>query len=450
MALKVFDELKHVGGVMLPGEDEKLKLFFRMIGKEMKQRKEKFSQMGITSYQSYREAGFEDLPQIVILLDNMTAFRELCGEYDDGLLNLVREGSAIGISVNVTSQQISGIGYKYLAAFSNKYGLTCNDKSEYSSLFDRCRMEPRAVPGRGLASVDKVLYEFQTYLGFEGEKEIQRVEAIKTFIQERNTACTGAGAKRIPEVPAVLKQEYLESAFGPAAKDSWYMGIDFDTVEPVLLNSLKDGYLVISGKENSGRSNYVRYLFRCMERRIFDEPVEAYVIDGFDQKLGLLKDYGFVEQYTTDASEFEMIVDRIESTCEDRADRYQTEGPEFLEEEPLLLVVVNHSAVYDASKTTKEVCTQWKNIMKSYKNMKVLFILSGIENAAVGYGANELMKQIKEGKNILFFDDLAGIKLTDVPAGIQRQFKKPVEAGDAYYITTGGVRKLRTPLCEEE
>ena len=187
-----------------------------------------------------------------------------------------------------------------------------------------------------------------------------------------------------------------------------------------------------------------------MERRIFDEPVEAYVIDGFDQKLGLLKDYGFVEQYTTDASEFEMIVDQIESTCEDRADRYQTEGPEFLEEEPLLLVVVNHSAVYDASKTTKEVCAQWKNIMKSYKNMKVLFILSGIENAAVGYGANDLMKQIKEGKNILFFDDLAGIKLTDVPAGIQRQFKKPVEAGDAYYITTGGVRKLRTPLCEEE
>ncbi len=450
MALKVFDELKHVGGVMLPGEDEKLKLFFRMISKEMKRRKEKFSQMGITSYQSYREAGFEDLPQIVILLDNMTAFRELCGEYDDDLLNLVREGSAIGISVNVTSQQISGIGYKYLAAFSNKYGLTCNDKSEYSSLFDRCRMEPRAVPGRGLASVDKVLYEFQTYLGFEGKKEIQRVEAIRTFIQERNAACTGVGAKRIPEVPAVLKQEYLESAFGPAAKDSWYMGIDFDTVEPVLLNSLKDGYLVISGKENSGRSNYVRYLFRCMERRIFDEPVEAYVIDGFDQKLGILKDYGFVEQYTTDASEFEMIVDRIESACEDRADRCQTEGTEFLDEEPLLLVVVNHSAVYDASKTTKEVCAQWKNIMKSYKNMKVLFILSGIENAAIGYGANDLMKQIKEGKNILFFDDLAGIKLTDVPAGIQRQFKKSVEAGDAYYITTGGVRKLRTPLYEED
>lgn len=449
MALKVFDELKHVGGVMLPGEDEKLKLFFRMISKEMKQRKEKFSQMGITSYQSYREAGFEDLPQIVVLLDNMTAFRELCGEYDDELLNLVREGSAIGISVNVTSQQISGIGYKYLAAFGNKYGLTCNDKSEYSSLFDRCRMEPRAVPGRGLASVDKVLYEFQTYLGFEGEKEIERVEAIKAFIQERNAACPGAGAKRIPEVPAVLKQEYLEHTFGPAAKANYYMGIDFDTVEPVLLNSLKDGYLVISGKENSGSSDYIRYLFRCMEKRIFDEPVEAYVIDGFEQKLGILKDYGFVEQYTTDASEFEMIVDQIESTCEDRAERCQAEGSDFLDEEPLLLVVVNHSAVYDAGKTTKEVCTQWKNIMKSYKNMKVLFILSGVENAAVGYGANDLMKQVKEGKNILFFDDLAALKLTDVPAAIQRQFKKPVEARDAYYITTGGVRKLRTPECEE-
>ncbi len=450
MALKVFDGLKHVGGVIIPGEDEKLKLFFRMIGKEMKQRKEKFSQMGITSYQSYREAGFDDLAQIVILLDNMTAFRELGGEYDDDLLNLVREGSAIGISVNVTSQQISGIGYKYLAAFSNKYGLTCNDKAEYSSLFDRCRMEPKALPGRALASVDKVLYEFQTYLGFAGEKEIQRVEAIQAFIRERNTACAGSGAKRIPEVPAVLKHEYLEEAFGAAAKNSWYMGIDFDTVEPVFLDGLRDGYLAICGKRNSGRSNYIRYLFHCMEGRIFDEPVEAYVIDGFEQKLGAVQDYGFVEQYTTDASEFEMIVDRIESVCEDRAERCQTEGAGFLAEEPLLLVVVNHPAVYDASKTTKEVCTQWKNIMKNYKNMKVVFILSGIENAAVGYGANDLMKQIKEGKNILFLDDLSGIKLTDVSAGIQRQFRKPVEAGDGYYITAGGVRKIRTPLYMEE
>lgn len=450
MALKVFDGLKHVGGVIIPGEDEKLKLFFRMIEREMKQRKEKFSQMGITSYQSYREAGFNDLAQIVILLDNMSAFRELCGEYDDNLLNVIREGSAIGICVNATSQQIAGIGYKYLAAFSNKYGFTCNDRSEYSSIFDRCRMEPKAVPGRGLASVDKVLYEFQTYLGFDGEKEIQRVEAIQAFIRKRNAACAGTGAKRIPEVPAVLTQEYLENTFGDAARDCWYLGIDFDTVEPVLLEGLRDGYLAVSGREGSGRSNYIRYLFRCMEKRIFDEPVEAYVIDGFDQKLGVLQDYGFVEQYTTDASEFEMIVDRIESTCEDRAERCREEGPGFLEQEPLLVVAVNHPAVYDASRTTKEVCAQWKNIMKNYKNMKVLFILSGIENASVGYGANDLMKQIKEGKNILFLDDLAGIKLTDVPAGVQRQFKKPVEAGDGYYITTGGVRKLRTPLAGEE
>lgn len=450
LALKVFDGLKHVGGVVIPGEDEKLKLFFKIMGREVKTRKEKFSQMGITSYQSYREAGYRDLPQIVLLLDNMTAFRELCGDYDEALLNLCREGTAVGMSVNVTAQQMSGIGYKYLAAFGNKYGLTCNDKSEYASLFDRCRMEPKNVPGRGLTVIDKELYEFQTFLGFQGEKEIQRVEAIRGFIERRNAQCGALYARRIPEVPGILTQEYLERTFGKAAGGGYYLGIDYDTVEPVMLSGFRDGYLAISGREKSGRSNYIRYLFGIMQRDIFSMPVEAYIIDDYDQKLGGLKDYGFVEKYTTDATEFEMILDEIQSQCEDRADQCREEGNACLENMPLLAVVVNNAAVYDAGKITKDACAQWKELVKSHKSRKLLFILAGIENAAVGFGGSEILKFIKESKNILFFDDLAKIKITDVPAAQQRQFKKQVEPGDAFYITGAGIAKLRTPLWEEQ
>ncbi len=450
MALKVFDSLKHVGGVLVPGEDDKIKLFFKMMTKEVKQRKERFSQIGITSYQSYREAGYKDLPQIVILLDNMVAFRELCDAYDEVLLNLCREGVAVGISINVTAQQVSGIGYKYLSAFGNKYGLTCNDKSEYGSLYDRCRMEPKNVPGRSLVSIDKVIYEFQTYLGFEGEKEIQRVEAIKKFIDQRNAECGDSCARRIPEVPATLTGKYMIQSFGKPAKTDYYVGIDFDTVEPVSISTMKDTYIAISGKENAGRSNYIKYLFSCMQKDIFNCPVEAYVIDNFEQKLSSIRDYPFVEKYTTDASEFELMVERFEAKMEKRMAMCAENGVSALEDEPLLVMVVNNAGVYDASKITKDTCNIWKNIVKSSRGTKVLLIMAAVENASVGISASEILKYIKENKNLLFFDELANIKLTDVPAAVQRQFKQSLEQGDAFYVTTAGVMRVRTPLCEEE
>lgn len=450
MALKVFSELKHVGGVLVASEDEKIKLFFKMMKKEVKQRKEKFSQMGITSYQSYVEAGYKDIPQVVILLDNLLAFRELCNAHDDDLLELCREGSAIGICIIVTGQQLSGIGYKYLSSFSNKYALTCNDKSEYSSLFDRCRMQPKNIPGRALTCIDKIMYEFHAYIAFEGEKEIQRVEAVKTFIEKRNAECGNSYARKIPEVPTVLTHSYLEQAFGAIPNGNYYIGIDYETVEPVAFNMAKEGFLAISGKENFGRSNYLRYLFSRIQKNIFTYPVEAYVLDSFEQKLASLNDYGFVEEYTTEVSAFELMLDKISSICEERLARYQIQGPSFLEEEPLLLFVVNNAGVYDTGKVRKEIANQWKDIVKECKNLKVMFIMAGIENTAVGISSSEIVKYVKESKNILFFADLASIKLTDIPLAIQKQFRKQIEPGDAFYITTSAVVRMKTPLYEEE
>lgn len=60
----------------------------------------------------------------------------------------------MGISVLVTSLQTNGISYKYMSNFSNRICLYCNSNDEYSTLFDRCRIEPKAVPGRGLIQIE--------------------------------------------------------------------------------------------------------------------------------------------------------------------------------------------------------------------------------------------------------------------------------------------------------
>ncbi len=449
MALKVFDELQHVGGVVVAGEDDKLKLFFKMMLNEVKERKAKFSEIGITSYLSYREAGYTDLPQIVILVDNFIAFRELCEEYSDAMLNLCREGVAVGLSVIVTAQQTTGLGYKYLSTFGNKYGFSCNEKSEYGAIFDRCRIEPKNVPGRGLTLIDKNIYEFQTFLSFDGEKEIDRVENIKKYISEINDRNGEKSARRIPEIPKVLTDNYLKKTFGNVDMNKPYIGIDYDTVEPVKLQINSEGYMAILGKENAGKLNYIKYLFENIQKNIFDYPVEAYVVDSFEQRLGVLKEYPFVENYTTDSSYFEVLSEKIEDICKERQEKLQ-QGQLNLSDEPLIVVVVNNSGVYDTSKITKEASTQWKNMIKQYRSMKMLFIMAAIENGTIGVTSSEILKHIKETRNILYFDELATIKVTDVPIAMQRQFKQNVNQGDAFWITKNDIVRVKTPLHKEE
>ena len=66
-------------------------------------------------------------------------------------------------------------------------------------------------------------------------------------------------------------------------------------------------------------------------------------------------------------------------------------------------------------------------------------------NINIAYNAPDMLKQIKEVNCSFVFDDLSNIKLFDFSAALIRQFKKPIELGDGYKITSdGSVTKLRT------
>jgi hypothetical protein len=197
------------GGVVLAAEDEKLKNFFKMMTFEMKKRKETFAKLGITSFSSYREAGYTDIPQIVVLIDNFLGLRELYPQYEDNLTSIIREGVSVGICIVMTSLQTSGIGYKFMSNFPNRICLFCNQSDEYGTLFDRCHLQPKNVPGRGLVLIDKVVYEYQTYLAFEGEKEIDRVRAFRALSR-----------RKIKPMQEYLRERFRKSQHGSTKNTS--------------------------------------------------------------------------------------------------------------------------------------------------------------------------------------------------------------------------------------
>lgn len=74
-----------------------------------------------------------------------------------------------------------------------------------------------------------------------------------------------------------------------------------------------------------------------------------------------MDDYGFVDKYTVDANEFEVILDEVYSELEDRQEIVIDEGTEGIEKEPLLLIIVQNRDAIGALSSNKR---QWRFIRR--------------------------------------------------------------------------------------
>ena len=446
MILKNFEKLNHVGGVVLSYEDEKIKSLFRMLSNEISSRKLRLAEVGVSSFTSYKEAGYSDLAQIVVVIDNLTALKELYLQDNDMLLPICRDGNSVGISLLVANGQTAGIGYRYLNNFEGRIALFCNESSEYSMLFEGNRMKLPSVPGRALVQIDKNVYQSQTFIAFKGEKEFERVQSIQDYILESNKKYSGKKAKAIPEIPSLLDTKYVEEHFPSANEKSELMiGLDYDSIEPVNLSLKDENMIVLSGKKDKSRYLFARYIMKLFKQKNFG-AVEFYIMDSMKNKWSEMEMLVETSFYSTDSDSFLSIISEIEQIAEERYTNLANKTLLNLDTEPWLVILVeNYDAVLTLSNDKTAMGTM-KNVLNKFNGMKILFIFSDIANANIPFNAPEMMKVIKEKKKYFIFDDIGNIKLTDIPLSMTRKYAKPIEAGDAYFIEESEIKKIRTVI----
>ena len=445
MVLKNFEGLNHVGGVVTASEDEKLKNLFKLLRTEMELRKEKLLSVGVSSFTAYREAGKTDLPQIVLMIDNLTALKELYFQDDDELLALCRDGISLGVSIVIANSQTTGIGYKYLSNFGCRIALFCNDSSEYGSLFDHCRERIQDIHGRCLVDIDKVHLECQIYRAFSGEKEIERVADIRRFIAETNAKNRTAHARLIPLIPAMLTSDYVKTNFSSFMQLPYtvVLGLDYASVSPAAIQLNGLGSFGLSGKPGGGRHSFICYLVHMLET-MYPGQTEVTIVDNLSKRLVRLKGAANVVSYEFLA---DRAIEAVNSLEQRLAARYQAlaAGTEESDNKLLLLILNSRDAV-EAVNGNAAAMNAYRNITGKYKSMNVCVLIGDFENANVPYGAPEIYKKIKETKQLFFFDDLANLKILDMPLSLLRQFKKQVETGDCYYIKDNECLKVKTPM----
>lgn len=444
MSLKVFDELNHVGGVVCASDDEKLINLFKLLKAQIAIRKELFLEKGVSSFSTYKESGFEDLPLIVLLIDNLTALKELYFQDDDELIALCREGLTYGISVVIANSQTSGIGYRYFSNFSTRMALYCNDSSEYNSLFDFCRERIDNIPGRSIVEVEKTHYECQTYMAYEGEKEIDRVNEIKNYIDKMNEKTKDMHAPLIPEIPSILTKDMVNKVFDSSIKNttSVIAGLNYANVEPVLFDFSTINTLNLCGKRSDVICEYINYLVSTLIDRN-KKGVGLYVVDGISKDLNSLNGISKHSEYSFFAEDGVRYITEIDTKLKKRYDEILAGNEDIVNNSELLVLVLNNMDAIQAICSDADALKAYKNITSRYKNLGVA-ILSVVDNAAIAYSAPDMLKDIREEKNVMYFDNLSTMKLFDCSMQVLREFKKPIEVGDAFVIKGDDCVKVKT------
>ena len=445
MVLKNFEKLNHVGGVVTSSEDEKLKNLFKLLFEEISSRKEKLLAVGVSSFSSYIDAGYTDLPHIYILIDNLTALTELYLEDDDSLLAIIRDGVSFGVSTIIANNQSSGVGYKYISNFANKIVLYCNDSNEYTNVFDHVSVRPDEKAGRCILELDKRLLECQTYLAFEGEKEIERVHQMQKFINETNERFNGIKAKQIPYIPNTLDVETLKNEYHTKAQGATLpIGLTYSDVKPfsLMLNSV--GIVGITGREGFGHKNLVTYILNNLIEGNM-QSAEIIIFDDVTRKYAKYK--SLVSFYSLNTNEAINVIDEWHKEL-DRRYNQMLLSEDANESDVLLVMIVQNNDVAAAIQSDLDASAKFNEIVTRYKNLGVCIIFANYPNSTISYDAPDAIRMIKQNQHVICLDDLQNLKCFDPPYEAIRENKKPVSLGDGYYINGNDVVKLKLVLSK--
>lgn len=449
MYLKNYSELNHVGGVVTIAENEKFKNLFKLLLSEIAFRKEKFQKSGLSSFESYVESGKDDLPRIVFVMENFSAFKEVYGDqYEDSLLYVLREGITCGISLIITNQSSSGFGYKFLSNIPGRVALRCNEADEYSSLFDRCRMRPDDNAGRMLCAMNNEVYEAQSFLAFEGEKEYERSMKVKVYVAQMNEQYEGLYAKRIPCVPDKVTFGYIENNYNINSVVGVYpLGIRYNDVDVELLDTRKMNELCVVSNNNVKKQEIANKLIGILKYTYLENPSHVYIIDSIQRPLKSYSELPMVEQYTSDYSMLGNILDDLKDEIENRYDRLIDDDESGVPEFEQIVVIINNNDAIEYISNNNDLMQMYRDFTKKYAMTGICFWYTNLEDSKVSYNSPELLRSLKERNQLITDGNLANMKFCDISASVAKK-NKMTNPGDVFLVTEDNVQRIK--LVEEE
>ena len=270
--LREFSAMPHIGDVIRNDEDERIINFAIKMKKEFDKRKALFLKHMVNSLSAYRETVSNNMPAILIAVDNIHPVFQEMDALAELLYILAANGSSYGIHIVFTSNMVTGIPMKFTQLIKGAAALQLPEKGDYTGVVGYLgEVRPPLSPGRALYK-GVVPVSFQTAVCIDEHNDNERHTILMNKLDEmKNVWKTIRGEDNSSEKESSfdpfadgkiqysgngelfdLKKDYQNSSMLPLGQGSDY--------EPRYLPLDKEYKLLILADERKALNGYLERL----------------------------------------------------------------------------------------------------------------------------------------------------------------------------------------------
>ncbi|WP_460537895.1 FtsK/SpoIIIE domain-containing protein [Humibacter ginsengiterrae] len=272
-ALRMLDQLPHVGAVVKGDDIERVARLFRMLRKELDDRSVRFANANASNITEYRAlTARPQEPRILLLIDGFPSFREDFeavgnrAQLYDIFRDILTDGRQLGIHTAFTADRGGAVPSSVSASVQRNVVLRLADDDGYRMLdAPHDVLSSTSPPGRAL--VDGL----ETQIAVLGGSSVVSEQSAK--VAKLAEAMQRAGVTLAPEVGS-LPVEYPQASLPDRVGESPVLGIGETDLVPIGFDPV--GAMVLSGPPASGRTTAFIAMARSLRR--FDPSALLYYI----------------------------------------------------------------------------------------------------------------------------------------------------------------------------
>ncbi|MBC1667862.1 type VII secretion protein EssC, partial [Listeria welshimeri] len=447
-------DLPHVADTMMVDEVEKVQKFIRRISEVMKYRKKLLSKYRVANIEQYEKASKDEIPNIIIVLDNYDAVREAgFGENFDKVIGQVsREGSSVGVFLATSASKYNSIKMQIVANIKMMVSLFIIDISDTRAIVGRTDLSIEELSGRGLVNQDGVSV-MQTVLPTDGEDVLEQISSLKSEARSMKAAWEGYLPENIPMMPDELTfADFITKIDSKNINnDEVAIGLDFEIVEGVVWNFQKVDNILILGGSQAGKTTMQYTLLKGLERAS-TKKIGNHVVHIFDTNRGKLKEYRekeIVANYIVDKVAYEEFFNGLSELLEYRFNELikiqdkegEKAGAEFIQGEQKHFIFIQNIGDF-GSGLSSELVNKLVYILDNNSKLGIHFIISGTSN---NFGQNysdftNRVKQINSGIIIAGYNEQSIVKMDNI-----NMYSPKLDSGDAYFVDNGRATRIKMP-----
>ncbi|MBM4423806.1 MAG: hypothetical protein FJ030_10485 [Chloroflexi bacterium] len=467
--LKALRNLPHVAGIVDTSEEERVERLIRMIRTIIDDRQQKTQ--AFDSLADYNAKNPDSpFPPVIVVVDNVSEFKETYERYLGDLIALVRDGRSFGVYFVVTATLTNDVPTKLFNLLTQRLTFTLPDASDYSTIVGRGWVPFNDEPGRGLVveMVDErpQPLEFHTAIPI-GDGDTDYYRELSNRMSRAWAALESATpplrTKRPKPVEPLAKFIDVASVLPPLGQ-----GIDNKAV-PVGLNDLdreptmiefgaKGPHWLVLGPPVTGKTTTVRSLVLALAHCYPPDKVAMVLVDPSDSSrrffnFGASADNSLdklphVLATVTNAKEMDETVKRLRAEYDEEVImRLQGKSDVFMAQNNQarsIFVIIDH---YDDAESFNKGGAGLVGLSEVGKGKNMHLVISGSMNI-MRNSMDELRKRTESARYTLVLNDFEAVRFMGVRGSFS--VNKELPPGRAFLIkaVTASMVQIATPYVE--